>query len=367
MLSAMNGANGANGANGPDGLSLVLTSGALVRPLGFSPWPNIERDPEDSSRRLIWRGQARPHVQLMPDYAAMLEAHHSMPSDVDPQTLKRRGFVDKTLLGQVVAVLEQRRQPAAGFVGWTPDNQSVAAVSQFAASRGWTELGPELDALRPRRNGDDRLAKEIGMLLELASFRDGVLSEALAQRNGIVPYFQGLVGFTDASHPRTKVLCDLGLAIGEFVVMHYKAIFVRSRPSSLCPDLIPPIEVPGHPAFPSGHATESHLIARLLAAVLPTGHPATPLLLPLAHRIAINREVLGLHYRSDSEAGEVLAEHSFSLILDNAGWTRSADALPLYDGKRLIVPGSAVPPTAPKAGLLGEMLSAAHAEWLKPA
>ena len=126
---------------------------------------------------------------------------------------------------------------------------------------------------------------------------------------------------------------------------------------------MPPIEVPGHAAFPSGHATQSHLAALLLAKVMPgaakevldraklpkladeakphldpaTGDPLldaatlkpldlgaaaaatglSPALGPLqrmAERIARNREVLGLHYPSDSEAGRELAELSFRLL-----------------------------------------------------
>jgi membrane-associated phospholipid phosphatase len=34
----------------------------------------------------------------------------------------------------------------------------------------------------------------------------------------------------------------------------------------------------------------------------------------MAQRIARNREVLGLHYPSDSEAGRVLAEKTFAII-----------------------------------------------------
>lgn len=355
--------NGANGANGASGVALVQMSGGLVRPLGVSPWPSIEQDPENGSRRLIWRGQARPHVQPLPEYSALLGVQQHGPSEVDLQALKRRGFSDETLLCHVRMALERRRRPTASFIGWTPDNRSVAAISQFAATGGWTGLEGELGELNPKPEEGERLAAELDMLMELMPYRDGVLGEAMAQRNSIIAYFQGLAGFTENSHPRTTELCGLSLAIGEFVVMHYKAIFVRPRPSTLCPELMPPIEVPGHPAFPSGHATESHLIARLIAAVLPADHPAISLLLPLAHRIAINREVLGLHYRSDSEAGEILAERTFTTLLDAAGWIQSAEAPPIKSGTRLIIPGSATPPRVPKGTILGEMLSAVHAEW----
>jgi hypothetical protein len=86
--------------------------------------------------------------------------------------------------------------------------------------------------------------------------------------------------------------------------MYYKGTFNRPRPSQLCPALAPPIAVPGHASFPSGHATQSMLMALCLIDVLPVvptpntaGNVWEEDLKVLAHRIARNREIAGLHYR----------------------------------------------------------------------
>ena len=113
--------------------------------------------------------------------------------------------------------------------------------------------------------------------------------------------------------------------------MHYKRLFNRARPSQLCPALMPPIEPPGHASFPSGHATEGYLLSLCLRKVLPEvlrtpADPANPTnqtdpedestpLLRLARRVARNREVMGLHYRSDTRAGRILAEKTAPLLL----------------------------------------------------
>ena len=119
-------------------------------------------------------------------------------------------------------------------------------------------------------------------------------------------------------------------------------------------------------AFPSGHATESHLIARLLGIVLPDKHPARPLLLPLAHRIAINREVMGLHYRSDSEAGELLAEMTLKDALSFAGWKAEGESLSFVG--RLLLPLGAVEDKDAKVdqekNLIAQFLTKAKLEWL---
>ncbi len=150
-------------------------------------------------------------------------------------------------------------------------------------------------------------------------YRAGVALEALAQCNGIIGYFRGILSFTSVSHPKTFGLAAIAIRVGEFQVMHYKAKYNRPRPSRLSPELMPLIEVPGHASYPSGHSTQAHLVARFLEEVMPVeiaspnGGASGPLQC-LADRIARNREVMGLHYPSDSLAGKKLADETFKLL-----------------------------------------------------
>jgi membrane-associated phospholipid phosphatase len=108
-----------------------------------------------------------------------------------------------------------------------------------------------------------------------------------------------------------------------FVAMNWKSQFSRPRPSQLCPALLPPIAVPGHASYPSGHSTQAHLMALCMGeifALLPAAQQ--PLMQPiqadlwvLADRIARNREIAGLHYPSDSAAGVVLANQILPLLI----------------------------------------------------
>jgi len=119
-------------------------------------------------------------------------------------------------------------------------------------------------------------------------------------------------------YPNTLRLIDLASIVATFTVLHFKAGIAgtgtgayrpRPRPSHVCPALLPPVPVPGHPSYPSGHSTEAHLLALVLKDVL-SGSPQAALaddLDALARRIARNREIAGLHYPADSRAGEKLA------------------------------------------------------------
>ena len=139
------------------------------------------------------------------------------------------------------------------------------------------------------------------------------------------------------SYAREKTLMHIAMHVGEFQAMHYKRqpgtdpqggqILPRPRPSQLSPALMPPIAVPGHASYPSGHSTQSHLLSGLLAQVMPaaatgvlvtvspTTIPSASLLDRLAERVSRNREVLGLHYPSDTAAGRNLAGQSLPLLL----------------------------------------------------
>jgi membrane-associated phospholipid phosphatase len=149
------------------------------------------------------------------------------------------------------------------------------------------------------------------------------MSEALAQRDNIPGYFYGLLHYGRGTHPCTYFLVQGALRVAQFQAVYYKNKFQRPRPSQLSPNLMPPIEVPGHASYPSGHATEAYSIALILKAVLDKAAATTAVvpsqpdpLIRLAQRIARNREILGLHYPSDSEAGKKIAQESMGMFLN---------------------------------------------------
>jgi membrane-associated phospholipid phosphatase len=169
---------------------------------------------------------------------------------------------------------------------------------------------------------------ELDNLARLSEYRPEVMSEALAQMTDPIGYWAGLLMFSPASHPWTFRLVRTAIVVGEFVAMYWKRQFQRARPSQLSPALMPPIAVPGHASYPSGHATQAYLVSLMLNGVMPNvvsnplnatttatlGTPAASLLDRLAERVARNREVLGVHYRSDSQAGQALANSTFAVL-----------------------------------------------------
>lgn len=86
-----------------------------------------------------------------------------------------------------------------------------------------------------------------------------------------------------------------------FFVLKYR--IMRPRPYALEPRL-QPIEKPGHPAYPSGHSAASYANAYVMSEIAPD---LAPEFLKMAAEMAYSREVISVHYPSDSEVSRVWA------------------------------------------------------------
>lgn len=109
-----------------------------------------------------------------------------------------------------------------------------------------------------------------------------------------------------------------------------KRKYMRGRPGNCCagvePMFAPPHRLhPGHPAFPSGHATLAYTAAYFFIELFKAQAPgldelARQALLDAAQGVAYNREAAGLHYPSDSEAGRALAQWLIEQAVKNEGF-----------------------------------------------
>jgi hypothetical protein len=193
--------------------------------------------------------------------------------------------------------------------GWDPAHYQIVLLTEFA--KAWSPtpgLDMALNGILTSALLAANQAAEKRNLIAMIEFRAGALSEVVSQMNSFDAWFQGALGYTPATHPCTNFLYQGAMRAAEFAAMHYKNKFQRARPSQLWPELMPPVAVPGHASFPSAHSTQTHAIAKVLtkvaSGVVPSADDITN---RLAQRISRGREVLGLHYPSDTVAGEYVA------------------------------------------------------------
>ena len=190
---------------------------------------------------------------------------------------------------------------------WDPALLSQVALAQFSETR-WQS---SLTVAEPPTDEAD-IHSEIERLVQYASvLRPARMPEIVAHSQGSTLYFANAGGIYPNTRPAMWTLILLAYTVGQMVAMHFKYRFQRARPVQLYPALLPPISTPQHPSYPSSHAIQSHLAAGLLSLVDPGLHGP---LVALAGRIAHGREVAGLHYPSDTEAGTQLAQDLLAIV-----------------------------------------------------
>jgi hypothetical protein len=152
------------------------------------------------------------------------------------------------------------------------------------------------------------------LVLAARDERPDAMGAILSQDVEFFTDFLSVLTIRPGSHPQTWRVLHIASLIGSFAALYLKDKHDLPRPSQLCPALLPPIPVPGHSSWPSGHSTQAHLMkncmVRVFAASTMPAADQTVLssdLTSLADSIARNREIAGLHYAKDSEAGARLA------------------------------------------------------------
>jgi hypothetical protein len=150
----------------------------------------------------------------------------------------------------------------------------------------------------------------IDLATAAANERSNAMDEILSQADEFISYFLGLLTANPGAYPQTTKVLTVASQVGTLVAMYFKGLYKRPRPSELCPALLPPIAVPGHASFPSGHSTQAHLMALCINDIFDTLPQQGAVLedaWTLADRIARNREIAGVHYESDTNAGKAIA------------------------------------------------------------
>ncbi|MCR9136245.1 MAG: phosphatase PAP2 family protein [Alphaproteobacteria bacterium] len=155
-----------------------------------------------------------------------------------------------------------------------------------------------------------RFAQELPYVRDYADQRADRSAEILSQLDSITDYFAMVLGLTGSRNPFTLELIGLVSHLAGQAVMIPKHVMACRRPDELDGRLMPLIPTPGHSSFPSGHATQAAAVSTVLQSLLsqcpdhfPDHQERISLIKMMAHRIAVNRTVAGVHFPIDSWAG----------------------------------------------------------------
>lgn len=185
----------------------------------------------------------------------------------------------------------------------------LASASVLAALWTVPATAQDLTALiqPPPALDGSRVARDLAVLRALQASRTPEQVRAAQSdldESGFL--FRDVLGspFDARRLPRTADLLARAGEAAAAAMNRAKAIWNRPRPSAAAPDLHPCLPVPATSSYPSGHAVLGMVHAGLLGRMLPEHRAA---LFARARRYAEAREVCGLHYPTDTEAGYAAA------------------------------------------------------------
>ena len=150
------------------------------------------------------------------------------------------------------------------------------------------------------------------------------LSELPENREFVEKYDDGKKVFMDflsvVNEKVNEVVIDTLIEESSKVTMFYKYFFNRPRPKQLATlydiDLgqIVELDTMNTPAYPSGHSTQSILLANVLSDSFPKYEEE---LKNIAKKISYSRQIGRAHYPSDSKAGEKLGLQLYKEYIKN--------------------------------------------------
>ena len=163
------------------------------------------------------------------------------------------------------------------------------------------------------RPGMEDFKAQLEFVRSYADLRGDRLPEILTQAGGATAYLGAIAGLHPGRRSYTYELLGIAETFATQIVLKVKHLLACRRPDTLSAQVQPAIPTPGHGTLPSGHATESFIVAVLLAHLMDqelthgTGDRThVDQLMLQAARISVNRHVAGVHFPVDSMAGATL-------------------------------------------------------------
>jgi len=160
---------------------------------------------------------------------------------------------------------------------------------------------------------EEYFQQDLDWLRAYSDLRSDRMSEIFHQTGDLLSFFGALGHLDNGRREYTLLLLVAVRGLAAHLQVLAKFAGRQKRPIDYAMQLQPMIQTPDHSSFPSGHAVEAFAIATVLnrlsekddaAKADPKGgvtHRTLPFV--LAHRIATNRTVAGVHFPVDSLAG----------------------------------------------------------------
>lgn len=178
------------------------------------------------------------------------------------------------------------------------------------------ELGPEyldkdlkLDIDPPPANDSLQTRYELHYLKLAKDMRSEEIIAQIFQQNTYMEVIKELQG----KYPHTRYFITKTFGDVSYFILREKQRFKRARPTQLDSTLTTVIPIPHHSSYPSGHGGQSFWAAYVLGRLDPENKEKY---YDYAFEIGHNREIAGVHYPSDTLAGQILVMQLFDKFME---------------------------------------------------
>jgi len=166
----------------------------------------------------------------------------------------------------------------------------------------------------PPKNSSQVTKNEILHLVSLSQFRDQSEKDMVMHDKKIITAFREYLDKHELEVDLEKV--DDLLKQSNPILLSLKRFYKRPRPYTLAKKLglelsFFPLKTAETPSYPSGHAAQGRLAAKLIADEVPFEHRRN--LLDIGERIGHTRQIAGAHFASDTEFGHRLGDEMYRL------------------------------------------------------
>lgn len=209
-------------------------------------------------------------------------------------------------------------EPVAGYPdsAWNPEYKSYLLETPNWLPEDWKSR-IQIDAFPDLATTRGEIAALIALVPAREAAQPGI--DAELDPPGIFAEFLEVLADTPYDAWALKQFTRKAFEDATRAAFFFKDKNNRARPYHYYPALKPSIAPPGHPSYPSGHATQGYTLAFALADAFPEQRIA---LEKVAYQLARHREIGGVHYRSDSLAGEQLARQLVREFRQNADYRK---------------------------------------------
>ncbi len=188
------------------------------------------------------------------------------------------------------------------YKNWAPKLLKIIESGPILLSRDEV-----FDVAPPPKNSSKETQEELAKLHKFAKEErtEETIQRILYENTGVSAHQMFVKErLIDKENYQTLLLMEMIDNDNIYFILERKKHFARPRPTEIDPTLTTVIDNPPHPAYPSGHATQTYINALVLADFDPENAEVyKQFAIDVAHR----REIAGVHYPSDSEAGRKLA------------------------------------------------------------